>query len=307
MSSLRLLLAFTEAAKQGSFAGAARELGLTPSAVAKGVGRLEEELHVRLFQRTTRHIRLTPEGEALYARCRGVLDELEQLQALAADIGHVPSGVLRVDCPIAYGKLVVLPALAELARAHPQLQLDVRLSDRYADLAGEGLDAAIRVGHLEDSSLVARRFDVQRLGVYGAPAYLARRGRPTTPAELDHHERVLFRMPSSGRDRPWQLEEAGRALELRPRARYQVNDGEGLIALATAGLGLVQTPDYMARAALDAGALEEVLEAYRPAPLPISIVYPSARHVPLRLRLLVDHLLAAVGRGEATGPAPRRR
>lgn len=293
MSSLRLLVAFTEAARRGSFAGAARELGLTASAVAKAVGRLEEELHVRLFHRTTRRISLTPEGEALYARCRGVLHELEQVQALAADLGQVPTGVLRVDCPITYGKLVVLPLLASLAIAHPQLQLDVRLSDRYADVVGEGLDAAVRVGHLEDSSLVARKVDVQRLGIYGAPSYLARHGRPRVPADLERHDCALFRLPSTGRNRPWQLEVDGRPVELQPRARYHVNDGEGLIALASEGVALVQTPDYMARASVERGELVEVLAEHRPAALPIAVVYPSGRHVPMRLRVFVEHFASA--------------
>jgi LysR family transcriptional regulator, regulator for bpeEF and oprC len=293
MSSLRLLLTFSEAAKQQSFSGAARELGLTPSAVAKSIARLEQELGLRLFQRTTRRIALTAEGEALQARCRRVIKELEEVETLAADLRGLPTGLLRLDMPISYGKLVVLPLLAELTRAYPQLRLDLRLSDKYSDVVGEGLDAAIRVGHLHDSALVARPFDVQRLGVYGAPSYFVRRGRPARPADLAAHDCAVFRMPTSGRDRPWQFEEDGTALELHPVVKYHVNDGEGLIALAAAGLALVQTPDYMARSALKEGALVEVLGEYRTRPLPISVVYPSARHVPLRLRLVIDCLLQA--------------
>ena len=146
----------------------------------------------------------------------------------------------------------------------------MRLSNQYADLAAEGLDAAIRVGHGTWRTPRSSRA-VSTCSAWectSAPAYFARRGRPGTPADLTQHECVIFRMPSSGRDRPWQLEERGRALELHPRARYPVNDGESLIALATASLALVQTPDSMARAALKEGVLAEVLQAYRPARCP---------------------------------------
>lgn len=292
MSSVRLLLAFAESAKHGNFAKAARELGLSPSAVAKSVARLEEELNLRLFHRTTRRIGLTTEGEALFERCRRILDDLAELELAAAHASREPSGTLRIDAPVTYAKLVVLPAIARLALAHPELRVDVRLSDRYADVIGAGLDAVIRVGEIADSRLVARAFDVQRLGVYGSPAYFARKGRPRSPDKLGAHDVMIFRMPTSGRPRPWQFEASGKPVELHPEPKYVMDEGEGLVRAAAAGLGLVQAPDYMARGAIEAGELEEVLTSFAPKPLPISIVFPSNRHVPLRLRLLVDALVA---------------
>jgi DNA-binding transcriptional LysR family regulator len=292
VSSVRLLLAFAESARRASFAAAARELGLSPSAVAKSVARLEADLNLRLFHRTTRRVALTQEGEELYERCRRVLDELGELEQLAASAATEPAGVLRIDVPVTYGKQVLIPVLAALAQRHPALRLDVQLSDRYADVIGAGLDAVVRIGALDDSRLVARVFDRQHLGVYGAPGYLRQRGRPQVPADLAQHDCVVFRMPSTGRVRPWQFAVRGKPVALMPPDRYGMNDGEGIVAAAIAGLGLAQVPDYMAAPAVAAGQLEEVMVRHRPKPLPIALVYPTRRHLPLRLRVLIDALVA---------------
>lgn len=178
MAELQQLLAFSRTARLGSFAAAARELGCAPSTLAKSVARLEEALGVKLFHRTTRQVSLTPDGEHLFRRCERVLSEVEELQAEAAGSRGTVSGTLRLDAPLTYGRRVLMPALARLLHAHPALSLDLRLRDSYADLVGEGLDAAIRVGELRDSSLVARRFDWQHLVMVASPGYLAAHGPP---------------------------------------------------------------------------------------------------------------------------------
>jgi LysR family transcriptional regulator for bpeEF and oprC len=289
-SSVRLLQAFAEAAKQGSFARAARELGLSPSAVTKSVQRLEAQVRLRLFQRTTRRVTLTQEGEEYYARCRRVLDELGELAQLAAGAERAPAGVLRIDVPVTYGKKVVLPVAARLALRHPGLRLHVRLSDQYADIIGSGVDAVVRVGEVSDARLVARRIGTQQLAVYGAPEYFARKGRPRKPADLEAHDCVLFQMPTSGRYRPWEFLLRRKPLVLHPPPLHVVNEGEGLVSAACAGLGLVQLPDIIAEQAVEAGALEEVLPGYRPKPMPISVVFPTSRHMPERLRAFIDAL-----------------
>ncbi len=205
MSGLQQFLAFAQTARRGSFAAAARDLGQAPSTLAKSVGRLEAELGVKLFHRTTRQVSLTPDGERLYRRCERVLAEVEDLQAEAAGTRAAPSGVIRIDAPITYGRRILMPLLAGLMHRHPQLQLDLRLQDAHADLVREGLDVAIRIGALQDSRLVARRFDWQRLVCVASPAYLAARGTPQRIEDLAGHDIVGFRMPSSGRTRPWQL------------------------------------------------------------------------------------------------------
>ena len=290
MSGLQQFLAFAQTARRGSFAAAARDLGQAPSTLAKSVARLEAQLGVKLFHRTTRQVSLTPDGERLYRRCERVLAEVEDLQAEAAGTRAAPSGTIRIDAPITYGRRILMPLFARLLQQHPQLQLDLRLQDAYADLVREGLDVAVRIGALQDSRLVARRFDRQQLVCVASPAYLAARGTPQRIDELSGHDVIVFRMPSSGRVRPWQLREGRRVVELHPAHRVQVNDGDGMVAAARAGLGLTQIPDYMAADELASGQLVQVLADKQPPPMPISAVLPSSRLVPPRVRLLLDAL-----------------
>ncbi|MCD6078263.1 MAG: LysR family transcriptional regulator [Ramlibacter sp.] len=290
MQSLQQLAAFAETAKHGSFAAAARENGSAPSTLAKAVARLELSLGVKLFHRTTRQVTLTPDGERLYRRCQRLLAEIDELQADASGVREAPSGTLRIDMPIVMGRRLLLPLLARMSQRHPGLLLDVRLQDGYVDLVKEGIDVAVRVGTLKDSSLVARRFTTQAMVLVASPAYLAARGTPRRLDQLAAHSALLFRMPSTGKDRPWQFRQRGNPVELHPPSRVRINDGEGLVEAARLGLGLAQLPDYFVRDEIARGDLVEVLPAARPAPLPVSIVYPGARLLPLRVRLLLEEL-----------------
>lgn len=303
MHGLQRYVAFAETARHGSFASAARALGSVPSTLAKAVARLESELGVRLFHRTTRQVTLTPDGERLYAHCQRLLAEVEELRAEAAGTRLEPSGTLRVNLPICYGKQVVMPVLARLAQRHPALRLDVRLQDGLVDLVQEGIDLAVRVGRLEDSSLVARRIDWQVLVLCASPAYLDSRGTPGDVAALAGHAAVAFRMPSSGRHRPWQFREGERVVEMAPpQVVARFNDGEGMVEAARLGLGLCQVPDYMAAAALARGELVELLPHCRPEPLPISAVVPGGRLLPARVRVALDALAAL--RSDPAGSEP---
>lgn len=290
MHGLQSYVAFAQTARHGSFAAAARELGSAPSTLAKAVQRLEAALGVKLFHRTTRQVTLTADGERLFERCQRILAEVEDLQAEAAGTRAAPSGRLRVDAPIVFGRRVVLPLLAELVRRHPDLQLDLRLQDGYADLVKEGIDLAVRVGDLRDSGLVARRIASQEMVLCASPAYLAAHGTPHSIDELSGHAALVFRLPASGRARPWQFRRRGRGVELHPAARVQISDGEGLSAAAVQGLGLAQLPEYMVDREIAHGELVELLPGLRPAPLPISAVIPSGRLVPARVRALLDAL-----------------
>ncbi len=290
MNSLQQIAAFTDTARHGSFAAAARETGSAPSTLAKAVARLEQRLGVKLFHRTTRQVSLTPDGERLFNRCRRLLEEVEELQADAAGVRQAVTGTLRVDLPIVLGRRWFLPVLADLLRRHPGLALDVRLHDSYVDLVKEGIDLAVRVGDLKDSTLVSRRFSSQSMALVASPAYLSERGVPRRIEQLESHDALVFRMPSTGRDRPWQFRRRGRAIEMHPKSRVRINDGEGLVQAALLGQGLAQVPEYFVREPLAAGELVEVLPGLRPAPLPLSIVYPGARLVPQRVRVLIEAL-----------------
>jgi DNA-binding transcriptional LysR family regulator len=293
MHGLQQYVAFAETARHGSFAAAARTLGTVPSTLAKAVARLEGELGVRLFHRTTRQVTLTADGERLYAHCLRLLAEVEALKAQASGTRQEPAGTLRIDMPIFYGKYVVMPVLAQLVHRHPALRLDVRLQDGYVDLVQEGVDLAVRVGRLDDSTLVARRMDQQVLVLCGSPAYLAARGAPADVAALAGHSAIAFRMPTSGRHRPWQFLDDGRPVEMPPpNVVARVNDGEGMVEAARLGLGLCQVPDYMAAAALARGELVELLPSGRPPPMPISVVHPGGRLLPARVCVALEALMA---------------
>jgi len=292
MQGMQQFLAFAQTARRGSFAAAARDLAASPSTLAKSVARLEATLGVKLFHRTTRQVSLTADGERLFRRCERVLAEFEDLQADAAGTRAAPSGTLRVDLPIYYGRRFVLPLLAGLLREHPALSLEVRFQDGFADLVRDGIDLAVRMGELRDSTLVARRIDSQQLVLVAIPAYLKANGTPKRIEDLAVHKAVVFRMPTSGRNRPWQLRQGRRTVELHPAHSVQIDDTESLAAAARLGLGLCQLPDNVVQDELASGELIEVLPACRPPAMPISAVVPSGRLVPPRVRVLLDALEA---------------
>jgi DNA-binding transcriptional LysR family regulator len=307
MPAFQSLLAFSETAKRGSFAAASREIGSDPSTLAKSVSRLEASLGLRLFHRTTRQVRLTPDGERLFERCQRLLAEFEALHAEASGVHAEPSGVLRIDMPIVFGRKVVLPLLADLLARHPRLHLDARFSDALVDIVRDGIDVAIRVGPLQDSTLVARRIASQDMQLCASLDYVARHGAPRRVEDLANHAPIVFRMPSSGRDRPWQLQVARKPVTLQPSARLRFNDGDAMVEAACMGLGVAQLPSYMVSEAIAAGRLVELLPALRPPTLPIHALMPANRLVPARVRVLLDALVELRGDAQRNGDAPRNR
>lgn len=301
MSGFSQFLAFACAARHGSFARAGRELGVTPSTIAKRIVRLEEQLGIKLFHRTTRQVTLTTDGEALYARCEKILADVDELEALAAGASGEPRGELRINVPITYGKRVVLPAVASLLLKHPGMTADVRLSDQISDLIKDGMDAAVRILPLDDSRLASRQVGMQHLLVCASPEYLRRHGTPKHPARLEGHHFILFRNPTAGRERPVQFEVNGKPFDLHPTRRAILDDGEGMVRAACLGLGLTQVPDYMATDDIARGALVEVLAPFRPAPMPVSVIWPGNRLMPPRVRAFIDAL--ADSRLDADKPA----
>jgi len=293
MASMQSILAFAETVKRGSFAAAARELGLSPSAVAKGVARLEADFGLRLLHRTTRQLSLSSDGVELYERCRRIVDEMDALRADAEGVRGEPSGTLRLNMPVTYGKKAIVPKLAELLRRHPRLRLELSFSDSHVDLIREGLDAVVRIGALSDSSLVGRRIAEQAIVTCASPDYLRRYGVPRNLGELAGHEFVIFRMPSTGRTRALLFRDGRRRIEFAPPARLVLDEGEALASAAVEGLGITQVPEYIAEDAIAAGRLTEVLVRYRMPPTPIYLVYASARRPTPRLRALIALLTSA--------------
>jgi DNA-binding transcriptional LysR family regulator len=290
MQGLQPLIAFAATARHGSFAAAAREQGQAPSTLAKAVARLESGLGLQLFARTTRQVRLTADGERLYQRCQRVLAELDDLQAIASGSRAAPSGLLRVAMPVFYGKRFVLPRLAALLRAHPGLQLDARLSDQYVDIVREGIDLAVRIGELDDSSLVAKRVDWQSLKLCASAGYLGHAGTPRRIEDLAAHAAILFRLPSTGRDRPWLLRQRGQPVTLQPQPAARINETEGVLEALRLGLGIAQLPDNVVADDLAEGRLVELLPGCAPPRMPVHVVMPSGRLVPPRVRAAIEAL-----------------
>lgn len=305
IAGAQALIGFSEVARRRTFAAAARELGQAPSTLAKSVARLEASLGVRLFHRTTRKVSLTDDGERLFARCQRVLGELQELQEEADGRRARPSGTLRLDLPIAYGRRKLLPVLAGFARQHPDVVLDIHLSDAYADLVHGGLDAAVRVGELDDSGLVASRFDWQSMVLCASPAYLAQAPRIRRADDLARHPFIVYRQHSSGRNRPVQLRVNGELVSLTPRGAVRINDGEAMAQAATLGLGLTQLPDYMVEEQIASGALVELLPGLRPPDMPIQLVMPTQRLMPARVRALLEVLQTSFARPGGRGRAMR--
>lgn len=284
---------FCLAAERSSFTAAATEAGVTPAAVSRSVARLEERLGVRLFVRTTRLMRLSEAGQAYYQQCRQALGQLVEAERQVSGGQAVPSGRLRISAPTPYAHYRLLPLLPHFRQRYPQVQVDVHVSNRNVDFAEEHFDLAIRGREPADSRLVVRRLENAELVVVATPAYLARMGTPHVPEDLVGHECIQFELASTGRRPPWRFRREGRELELETQGGFTcLGDFLATATLVRHGGGLMQAYRFTVQDALDSGELVEVLTAYGGTSQPFMLIYPQARHMPLRVRLFIDFLFA---------------
>lgn len=289
---------FCLAAECRSFTAAAVEAGVTPAAVSRSVSRLEERLGVRLFARTTRQIRLTEAGQVYFEQCREALGRLVEAEREVSGQQAEPRGTLRISIPTSYGHYRLLPLLPEYRRLHPGVKVEVNISNRTVDLAEEGYDLSIRVRVPVDSSLIGRKLEDVPVVTVAAPDYLARRGTPRVLADLQQHDCVGFERPSSGRPVDWLFREDGRDLDLAVASVITVTDDVlGCANLARHGAGIAQTMRFVVEEDLASGRLVEVLGEYGGRARPIYLLYLSKRHLPLRVRSLVDFLVGRLGQG----------
>ena len=288
MDELDNIQVFLKVAELDSFSGAARQLGLPNATVSAAVRRLEQELGVRLLQRTTRRVQMTQEGEAYYARSRALLAEFDDMRAMFSKGEDSLTGRLRVDMSVGMAVSLVLPRLHEFLARHPQLQVDLGTADRRVDLVREGYDCVLRAGMLADSSLVARPLGSYRMINCASPAYLERHGIPRTLADLAGHRIVHYDAQLSGSGPVWEWFDGRQAHVAPVGAALTVNGTAAYAAACGAGLGIAQIPEAGVRERLAAGALVEVMTDFRPAAMPVSFVYPSRRHVPARATAFMD-------------------
>ncbi len=291
---LTALRVFLQVAELAHFSRAADELGLPKGRVSQIVRELEARLGTRLFQRTTRRVSLTPDGELLAERARALLADAGEIEALFQQDQQL-GGRLRVDLPVRLALDVVLPALPGFLAAHPALQVELSCTDRRVDLVEEGFDCVLRVGAVHDAMLVARPVGELRMLNLASPAYLAAHGTPRHPDDLLTQGHMLVHYSQTWADRrprfDW-VDAEGRAHSLTLPARISVNHTDAYETAALAGMGLIQAPCVGMRAALAQGRLVRVLPGFEPAPLPVRLVMSQRRHTPRRVRLFMDWLTA---------------
>jgi DNA-binding transcriptional LysR family regulator len=288
MESLGSLHAFVRAAETRSFTLAGRQLGVSSSAIGKAIARLEERLGVQLFQRSTRTVRLTPEGARFLERCRRIMGEIEAAELELSQSRDAPRGTLRVSLPL--GGMSMMPALSAFMRAYPEVQLELDFSDRLVDVIGEGFDVVVRAGEIDDAGLTSRVLGAFRLQVVGAPSYFGARGTPDTPDDLASHACLLHRFAASGKLERWPLRSGGRDLELDLPAKAVANGIEPLIDMAVRGLGIACLPDFAIRRQLDTGTLVAVLDAYTHHAGTFRLSWPPSRYSSPKLPAFVEFM-----------------
>ena len=292
MQDLRTLAIFVKVAERLSFVRAAADLGITQSGVSNAISRLEEQIGTRLLARTTRRVTLTEHGAAYFERCRHALTEIEEAEAVLKAAQLKPSGNLRIDMPVSFGRLKVVPLLGRFQAQYPDIKLRVTLNNRYIDLIEDGVDVSVRLGRLQDSSLVARRLTGAQYSVVGSPRYFAKFGRPKRLDDLATHNCLAFTFQDTRLAREWRFVQSGAEKTLTPAGNMSFSDGAAVCDAARAGYGLAQLQDYFTDSAIAKGTLVSVLDKFKPSAEPIWLVYPQTRHLMPKVRAFVDFMAA---------------
>lgn len=289
LNAVRMLVQVAEAR---SFTAAAGQLGISQSGLSRAIGRLESELGVRLLQRTTRAVSLTPDGRQFVEHCTPLLCGLEDAERRLGDRPCTPSGVLKLTAPSMFGRKVLVPLTGQLMARYPQLQFELVLNDRLVDLVEEGFDAALRTGPISDVRMVARPLRPLRWVTVASPDYIARHGAPESVDALQDHTCLAVRNLRSGRLVDWQFRDGDGLRDVTAPARMVFDSGDPLVEGALAGVGIVQVMDFAVADALADGRLVRVLEPFEGRTRALSLVYPPSRQASPKLKVLADALSA---------------
>ena len=290
MDRFDAMQAFARVVEAGSFTKAAETLHMSKTSVTQLVQQLEARLRVKLLNRTTRKVNLTADGAVYYERVVRLLDDLDDAETSLSGAATLPRGRLRVDVPSPLARMILLPALPAFHARYPDIQIDMGVSDRIVDLIGEKVDCVVRGGELTDQSLMARRIGDLQLGVYAAPSYLQRLGRPAHPRELEdsQHRIVGFLWARSGKALPYAMHNNDESIHIQGRYVLAVDDGNAYLAAGLAGLGILWLPDYMSAPHVAQGELVPLFEEWRLEPMPIYLAFPPNRHISIKLRVFID-------------------
>ncbi|MEE5116667.1 LysR family transcriptional regulator [Pseudomonas alliivorans] len=298
MDRLLLMSCFVRTVETGSFSAAGRDLGLGQPNVSRYVAALEDHLQTRLLHRSTRKLTLTPEGERYYADARRILDSVEQSESSLR--GNVtPSGLLRVACPTALAHTFIVPHVASFLGRYPELSLDLQINDRYVNLVDEGAELAIRIGHLEDSAMLARPLAWFERVCVASRAYLEKRGSPSSPDDLKDHDCLIYTLLSTGTN--WRFKDS----EVPISGRLRVNSPEAIREYVNAGLGIAQGPRWLYEEGLKSGNLQLLLNDYVAPPVPIQVVYLANRLLPQRAIVFMDFMADVLAKSSAFDKRPK--
>ncbi len=288
MDRLDAMQLFMRVAELASFSAVAQQLGVARSVVTRRIAALEAHLGVKLLARSTRKLSLTSEGAAYLERCRVILNLVDVAEADIAHEHSRPRGRIRISLPLSFGLKRLTPVLVDFGRQFPGVELELDYTDRRINLIEEGFDLSVRVTARLDPGDIVRRLTSIRLHAVAAPGYLAEHGTPTKPQDLPNHECLGY--TARGETQSWHFMVDGRPEQVHVRCRIAANNGDALMAAAAAGLGITVQPDFIADDYLTDGRVERILEHYQPLPMGVYAVLPSNRHVPHRVRVLVDYL-----------------
>ncbi|MFW5403530.1 LysR family transcriptional regulator [Pectobacterium carotovorum] len=295
MDRLTSMSVFVKASELGSFAAAAEALGISPQMVAKQVAWLETRLGVRLLNRTTRRQSLTDIGVRYYERCKVVLAEAEDADAVAREMQVTPSGMIQVNAPVTWGSHLLAPFITHYLARYPDTQIALTLNDRLVDPIEEGFEVIIRIGELADSSMVAWPLQSYSLIACASPDYLAREGVPETPASLVRHACLIYGLRTAATSCRWVFQKDGKSEEIRPQGRLFANDWNALLHAAIEGYGITLGPEVVLRKEIERGRLVQVLSDYNGPARPVHVMVPMGRRSAVKIKTFVDAVRATFG------------
>ncbi|MBV4545616.1 LysR family transcriptional regulator [Pseudomonas triticicola] len=293
MDRFDAMQAFARVVEAGSFTKAAETLHMSKTTVTQLVQQLEARLRVKLLNRTTRKVNVTADGAAYYERVIKLLADMDDAETSLPGAAARPRGRLRIDVPSPFARHILVPALPDFHARYPDIQIDMGVSDRIVDIIDENVDCVVRGGELLDQSLMARKLADLPLGVFAAPAYLAREGTPEHPLELQdsHHRVVAFLWARTGKPLPYTLQNGTERLQIKGRHVLAVDDGNAYLAAGLAGMGVLWLPTYMSDAHVARGELVQLFEGWQLESMPLYLAYPPNRHVSLKLRVFIDWIV----------------
>ena len=292
MDKLNAISVFCKVIETQSFTQAANQQNISVAMASKLVSQLEEHLKTRLLQRTTRKIVPTEAGMLYYQRCQAILLDLSEADSSISNMATSLQGNLLISVPRDFGLLYISPNLSKFIELHPNLHVEIEFEDKRVDLVAEGYDLALRIGYMQDSSLVARKISSSPMHFVASPSYLEARGTPLTPDDLEYHQGLLYK--SSLNQVHWQSTKANQIQRYKIQSKVVSNNGMALLEMTKAGLGISNSPSFFVKEALASGELVEILSEYKQKPLDIYVVYPNRRHLPAKVRAFIE-FLASLG------------